>query len=214
MKRIFSLFLLLAMCLSVVACGQDPGSQAEQDRAKTPAGVIGKDMKGEVCIKEKNAGKIIEKVELTADNWQDYLEVFSYEQITIERDAFGEVISEDTRVVYLLGPKTQRYHTFSDDTAIEFYHKAIGERIVYEIAYDGARVDEGFHLDDYEFSRIIGAIYFLDIPEEVIVRTQWGDDHGEATFKIGDTSLVQTFYISTPTNAVRAWGNTFEKYMN
>lgn len=214
MKRIFSLLLLLAMCLSVAACGQDPGSQAEQERAKTPAGIIGKDMHGGPCIKDKKAGKIIEKVELTADNWQEYIEVFSYEETTIERDSFGEVIAEYTLTYHLLGAKTERYHTFSGDTAIEFFHKATGERKVLEFHFAGARVEEGFRLEDYAFSRIMGAIYFLDIPEEVIIRTQWGDDHGEASFKIGDSSLVCTFYISIPTNTIKEWGNTFEQYMN
>ena len=214
MKRIISLFLLLAMCLSAAACGQHPGSQAEQEHAKTPAGIIGRDMHGEPCIKDKKAGKIIEKVELTADNWQDYIEVFSYEETTIERNTFGDVTTEYTLTYHLLGAKTQRYHTFSDDTAIEFIHKVTGERVVYEFHYTGARVEEGFRLEDYAFSRIMGAIYFLDIPEEVIIRTQWGDDHGEASFKIGDASLVCTFYISIPTNTIKAYGNTFEQYMN
>ena len=171
-------------------------------------------MNGEACIKDKNAGKIIERVELTADNWQDYIEACSYEDITIERDSFGDVISEYRKTVYLLGPKTERYHTFSSNTAIEFYHKVTGERKVYEFYYDGAHVEAEFDLADYEFSRITGAIYFFDIPEEVIIRTQWGDEHGEAKFKIGDASHATTYHIMTRTNTIRNWGNTFEKYMN
>lgn len=210
MKKVFILILTVLFCL----CGCGGNGENSSDGSKIPAGVVGKDLNGEVCIKERNAGKIMESVELTAENWQDYLEVFSYEKVQIERDSFGEIISEYRDTVYLLGAKTDRYHGFSSPTAIELFHKETGERKVLEFYHEGAYVDAEFDLNDYEFSRITGTIFFIDIPEEVVIRTQWGDDHGEATFKIGDSSHARTFYIMTPTKSIRSWFNDFEQYMD
>lgn len=210
MRKVFILVLTVLLCLS--GCGGN--SESSSSGNKTPAGVVGKDLNGEVCIKEKNAGKIMESVELTAENWQDYLEVFSYEKVQIERDSFGEITSEYRKTVYLLGAKTDRYHGFSHPTAIELFHKETGERKVLEFYHEGAYVDAEFDLNDYEFSRITGTIFFIDIPEEVVIRTQWGDDHGEATFKIGDSSHARTFYIMIPTKSIRNWFNNFEQYMD
>jgi len=207
-----ALFLTVLLFVSLVACGGSDSGTATGSR--TQADVIGKDLNGDVCIKEKKFGEIIEKVELTPENWQDYLHIFSYEQVTIERDVFGEIISEYTNTVNLLGAKTDRYHGFSHPTAIELIHKETGERKVLEFYHEGAYVDAEFDLNDYEFSRITGTIFFIDIPEEVIIRTQWGDDHGEATFKIGDASHARTFYIMTPTKSIRSWFDNFEQYMD
>ena len=210
MKKVVILILTVLLCLS--GCGAN--SESSSSGNKTPAGVVGKDLNGEVCIKEKNAGKIMESVELTAENWQYYLEVFSYEKVQIERDSFGEITSEYRKTVYLLGAKTDRYHGFSYPTAIELFHKETGERKVLEFYHEGAYVDAEFDLNDYEFSRITGTIFFIDIPEEVVIRTQWGDDHGEATFKIGDSSHARTFYIMTLTKSIRSWFEGFEQYMD
>ena len=214
MKKLIAWCVVMLLSISLVACGSSANNENSTGDRKIPAGVVGKDLNGETCIKEKKFGTLIEKVELTADNWQDYLHLFSYDEVTIERDAFGEIVSEYTNPVTVLGVKSSRYHTFSSHTAIELFHKETGGRKVYEFYYNGAHVDAEFDLADYEFSRIQGEIYFFDIPEEVIIRTQWGDEHGEATFKIGDSSHARTFHIITYTNTIRLWGNEFERYMN
>ena len=214
MKKLIAWCVVMMLSISLVACGSSANNENSIGDRKIPAGVVGKDLNGEICIKERNAGKIMESVELTAENWQDYLEVFSYEEVQIERDSFGEITSEYRRTVYLLGAKTDRYHGFSHSTAIELFHKETGERTVLEFYHSGAFVDAEFDLNDYEFSRITGTIFFIDIPEEVVIRTQWGDDHGEATFKIGDSSHAKTFHIMTPTKSIRSWFEGFEQYMD
>ena len=99
MRKVFILVLTVLLCLSGCAGNSESSSSGN----KTPASVVGKDLNGEVCIKEKNAGKIMESVELTAENWQDYLEVFSYEKVQNERDSFGEITSEYRNTVYQIG---------------------------------------------------------------------------------------------------------------
>ena len=77
MKKVFALFLALLLCFSLTACGG--GREVISGFDGTPA------------LNRNLIGNHIERVELTVDNWSDYIKEYSYDVELIEKDAFGEV---------------------------------------------------------------------------------------------------------------------------
>ncbi len=190
MKKFIALLLSVAMFLSLVACGNDTATDAQKNEDAEEAEeeeeesiTIEKD--GVVYIRQSKFGELLERVELTTENWKDYIKVYSGVEETIHKDAFGEVVSTESTTFYYIGADNERYHQFQD-AVIELKNKETGELTVYDLAGNGSMlsqscyVTEDFNLDDYECTRIKGRLYFVDLPEEAILSPvpNWDYDCG------------------------------------
>lgn len=158
MKRLMALVLALIICLSMAACS-NMGTATE---------LVGKDDSGNPCINSSQFKTIIEKVELTAENWQEYLGVYSYEE-----PASGE--GEEPTTYYYIGTEATKYHSFLTNSILKLKNKETGHVAEYNLTLSGALVGSTFSLDDYEFVEIDATLYYLDIPEEVILKDEDGD---------------------------------------
>ena len=88
MKKLFALLLAAVMCQSLVACGG--GKSVVSGFEGTPA------------LSMKSIADHIERVELTVDNWKDYIKEYSYDVEMVEKDAFGEITKREKMTVYRL----------------------------------------------------------------------------------------------------------------
>ena len=76
---------------------------------------------------------------------------------------------------YILGGKEDKFYAF-DEFAIEFKNKETGELTVFSAIFGKApEVTADFPLEQHECTRIKGAMYFFDVPEEVSTANQYGD---------------------------------------
>ena len=166
MKKWMAILLVAVMCLSLAACGSSSGS-----------GGGGRDVisgfDGSPALNLNTVGKHITRVELTVDNWKEYIKEYSYTVEVVERDAFDEITKQETVTVYRLGYGTDKYHCLS--ATIELKHKQtdkiilLGETLPGNLVKDiNAVHTEPLHLDEYECTRIKGYIYFIDYPEETL----------------------------------------------
>ena len=180
MKKALSLILALVLCLSLCACGNvEQNSQPQKPNSDNTSNDSASQTEGEALLLQDSVeGTIInirrfnelwETVELTTENWMDYIEVCTYTREKVERDAFGEIVSTETVTYHELGAKGDRYYNFRD-FVIELKNKTTGELETYKGTNDAwiPGVEEDFRLDEYECTRIKGTIYFVDIPEEAV----------------------------------------------
>ena len=175
MKKALSLLLALVLCLSLCACGGegpdiqmpngDNTSQTEGD-----ALIVQNPESGMPMINIKRFNELLVTVELTAENWMDYLEVCTYSREKVEKDAFGEIVSTETITHYELGAKGNKCYNFRE-FVIELKNKTTGELETYNGHNDAyvPEVEEDFCLDEYECTRIKGTLYLVDIPDGAIV---------------------------------------------
>ena len=186
MKRTLSLILALLLCLCLLACDrgtQNPDSDNEgsgnTDSINTPqtdssALVLHDDDIG-VYINQERFHEIVTTVELTVENWAEYIEVCTYTKEVVTKDAFDEIVSTETVIWYELGAKNEQYYHFRD-FVIELKNKSTGELETYRgDASNGPNVSEDFNLDEYECTRIKGMLYLIDVPEEAIFQLKDGD---------------------------------------
>ena len=192
MKKVLSTILALVMCLTLCACGDnannDGTSQTEGESL-----VVQNPDNGKPMINALRFYELLVKVELTTENWMDYIEVCSYTAKTIEKDAFGEIISTETNTYYELGAKGNNYYTFYD-FVIELKNGTTGELITCGSNIDcSLDVAEDFSLDKYECTRIQGILYLVDIPDEAIAVYP---DIGVRGFSVGfsDISYGPPYY--------------------
>ena len=180
MKKALSLILALVLCLSLCACGggyvDTPSTTDANNNVINGQGTADHQEKGIVryneeegyfFINQERFSEIYTVVELTTENWQDYLEVYSWEHTTTETDAFGEVTSQNTVTKHSIGAKGGKYYYFIN-FAIELKNKETGELASYFGMVGQATWLENFSLDQYECTRIKGTLYLIDIPEEAI----------------------------------------------
>lgn len=158
MKRLIALVLALIICLSMAACS-NMGMATE---------LVGKDDSGNPCINYSQFKTIIEKVDLTAENWKEYLAVYSYEEPASDE-------GEEPTVHYYIGTEATKYHAFMTNSILKLKDKETGHVAEYNLGLSGATVSSVFSLDDYEFVEIDATLYYLDIPEEVILKDEDGD---------------------------------------
>ena len=108
----------------------------------------------------------VEFVDLTTENWKEYIKVYSYsyEEEKVEKDVFGDIVSSEvvTHTGQLLGAGNERYHSFVKAN-IELKDKTTGELTVYNLGREGVKVGEDFNLDNYECTRINGKLCFLKV---------------------------------------------------
>lgn len=123
------------------------------------------------CINYLRFAECVEIVELTADNWKDYIKVYSY--------------SDKATTHYQLGAGNERYHQF-DAVSIELKHLSTGEVISYEFDFDGVNdIPEDLNLDNYECISIQGYLYFVDVPNEAITFRTEGFEEYYGFFRVG-----------------------------
>ena len=200
MKKALSLTLALVLCLSLCACGG--GSNIGGANTNTTASqeediVLYNEEEGYVFINQKRFSELYTVVELTTENWQDYLEVYSREPTTTETDAFGEIVSQETKTKYAIGAKGGKYF-YTQGLAIELKDKETGELMTRSVI-NGEQLDvtKDFSLDQlYECTRIKGTLYLIDLPEETILE----DKYGKRWVNIGYSDI--------------GWGPTFACYIS
>ena len=165
MKKALSLILALVMCLSLCACGDSADTPSTtDDNNNTDVSLIIYDKKGTPCLNARKIDEFVETIELTTDNWREYIKVYSYEVEKVKKDAFGEIVSTETITYNQLGAGNEQQHCF-EDVVIELKDKATGEMITYVFDYAGHIIKKEFNLDNYECIRIKGYLHFINFPE-------------------------------------------------
>jgi len=195
------------MCFALAACG-----------AKT----VVSGFEGTPALNMSSVDEHISRVELTLDNWKDYIREYSYEVEIVERDAFDEITKQETMTVYRLGYGTEKYHCLN--ATIELKHKQTGEMILLGESYPANIVEdmgavqlEPFHLDEYECTRIKGYIYFIDYPEEVMekvlnVYDRWCYDTANAEIIITSSSLEGSWAVDSDAKMIESNSDDWKKY--
>lgn len=234
MKKLIALLLAAVMCLYLCACGSketpntndnnEPSgnnsatngtvSDTDNDNAEngdttTENPVLLYDHKGDPYINKMVLPDLVETIELTTENWHEYIKVYSYDTETVEKDAFGEIVSSEKNTWYKLGAGSERYHLFNG-VAIELKDKATGELKVYEFDYNGYSISVDFNLEGYECTRIQGNLYFLNFPDEVFAEAAWiglGEMQGEMLI-----AYSGGFTLEAGTNAIFVQPNIIEYF--
>lgn len=208
MKKLLALLLAAVMCLSLVACGG--GKEVVSGFEGNPA------------LSMKSIDEHIDRVELTVDNWKDYIKEYSYDVEMVEKDAFGEVTKRETLTLYRLGYGAERYHCLS--ATIELKHKQtgeillLGESLASNIVEDICAVQlEPFRLDEYECTRIKGYMYFVDYPEEVMekvvtVYDRWSPYQANATITIASSSFEGSWDVDRDAKVIESNSDDWKKY--
>ncbi|MBQ8621890.1 MAG: hypothetical protein IJ422_06215 [Oscillospiraceae bacterium] len=224
MKKLLALLLAAVMCFSFVACGSEetPNANANNETLGNNSatnGTVGDtgnnntetgdnttenpvllyDHKGAPYINKMILPDLVETIELTTDNWHEYIKAYSYDTETVEKDTFGEIVSSEKSTWYRLGAGNERYHLF-DGVAIELKDKSTGELTIYEFDYNGYSISADFNLDNYECTRIQGSLYFLNFPDDVFAETDWiglGEMQDEMLI-----AYFGGFTLDTGTNAI------------
>ena len=191
MRKIFALLLALVICLSLAACGEtenpdnggNTGNITNDDNTKeteTEGLVLTDGEEGYTFINQARFHELVEVVELTLDNWKDFIAICSYTEEEVERDAFDEIVSTQTSTTREFGAKGEKFY-YMHSIAIELKDKSNGELTVYEMGGPVAvEVGEDFDLEQYECTRIKGQVCLLDVPEEAI----WLDEDGGRHFTV------------------------------
>ena len=227
MKNIISLFLCAALIASLAACSKDTAadipinasptasadtSAVENTEEKEPELII--TINDTPCINAERFPELVETVELTTENWRDYIgfEFISYQYET--KNAFGEVTETTTYTGRHTVVKTDKYYqiigTEENPAAIELQHRTTGN--VKMLALEGADFlytsavqnagDSYFeenNLDNYDCLRIQGTLYIVDIPQEVL--TDSGDDFVGLMFSVvRENTDVGTFGVTQTTH--------------
>ncbi len=208
MKKILALLLAAVMCLSLVACGG--GKEVVSGFDGTPA------------LNLNSVDKHITRIELTVDNWKDYIKEYNYDIKMVEKDAFGEITKEEMVTVYRLGYGTEKYHCLS--ATIELKHKQTGEIITFGAALASNIVEdiyavrfEPFNLDEYECTRIKGYIYFVDYSDEVIdevlnVYDRQSAYLPNASINVSSSSFEGTWYVDYEAKVIESNSDDWKDY--
>ena len=184
MKQALSLILVLALCLSVCACRRKENPEPTDTfptapgSADTPPIVIDGLLEGTDITVQKFL-EYLEPVALTTENWKEHFKVYaysySYDEVKVDRDDFGEIVSTETITHtgngYAFGAGNEKYHWYNN-VVIELLNKKTGETVVYKLGpYEQANdisVEKDFNPDDYECTRIKGSIYYFSFPVGVL----------------------------------------------
>ena len=165
MKKALSLILALVMCLSLCACGGGNNNTQSDDKTPNPNDntvtgeevtdgttdnnerkpLIYYDADGAVHIDTEVFPECLEYVDLTTDNWREYIKAYSYsyEEEKVEKDVFGEIISTEvvTHTGRVLAVDNERYHSHGVIN-IELKDKSTGELTIYSLGNMGKTIGE------------------------------------------------------------------------
>ena len=212
MKKVVLFLLAALMCLSFVACESDELLITVPDPVH--------DL---LAINANRFGECIDEVvELTVENWKDYIGVFSYTEDVVEKDAFGEVISTQTVEHRIIGVETDRYHR-CEEVVIELKNTETEELIVFQLNGDyrlllenhgnfiaNSEKVKNFDISKYECTRIKGRIYFVTLPEgsiEVIEDEKSQTAHRRINVCKPDLTLNISYTIDSLTKEIYHNGN-------
>ena len=220
MTKLIAILLTFALCLSLCACGAEPAPEMDEDpideiieettEETGPDPLVLYDEAEDYCfINQERVGEIMESVELTTDNWADYIGVCTFTKEIVTKDTFGEVISEISEPHTVLGARQERYYHLRD-FAIELQDKATGETRIIEGQFE--ELDEGFDLSRYDCTRIKGTIYFLDVPEEAI----WESDqsNGDADIRVRGFTVRYADIGYGPPMGYLLWGYAMDGFFH
>ena len=174
MKKIISLILALMLCLSLVACGHGEPLASIDNNPTVNNNSQNNNADADWLIREERINvlkfrEVVEIVELTTANWNEHFRVYtySYTEEQVNKDDFGEVVSTET-ITHdgrAFGAGNTRYHWY-DNVVMELKDKATGELFVLKFSEHEERndieVDKDFDPANYECTRIIGSIYYLN----------------------------------------------------
>jgi len=163
MKKALVLIMTLIMALMLAACG----GAGDGDSST----LIKEDDQGHPYIADKKMGSIIEKHELTADNWRDYIKIVTYKYTEKTVDDFGDVVDETTFSETVIGLDNERYHCLDSAAAIKLKNKTTGNEFTVELPCLASHllgIERVENLDDYDLVKVQGNVYYLDLPEEVL----------------------------------------------
>lgn len=176
MKKMISLLLVIGLILCLCACSKKPNQQPTAESTTVqptePPLVIRAD-DGTVYIDVEQFTDLWEVVELTTENWRDYIKVYSFDREKVETDTFGDVVSRETETITVLGAGNERYHYFKG-VAVELKDKETGELTTYEFYGFGKELGEPLDLERYDCTRIKGQLIFVELPEEAIFEADDG----------------------------------------
>ena len=229
MKNIISIFLCTALIVSLAACSKDTATDnsintsttagadttiVENAKEKEPELIITiNDTPG---INAERFPELVETVELTTENWRDYIDFafFTYHDET--KNAFGEVIETTAYTSRHIIVKTDKYYqivgTEEKPAAIELQHRTTGKSeilalegtdFLYTFSYSnvGESYFEENKMDNYDCLRIQGTLYIVDIPQEVLIDS--GDDFVGLMFSvIKENTAVGYFGVTSTTHKI------------
>ena len=200
MKKIILNLITLAMCLCLCACNQNNGSGSTDNNQNVNLKSVLFTKDGVVSIKYNKFGKLIERIELTTDNWKDYVKVYSYEEKRVSYDAFGEVVSTEVSTLYTLGPGNERYYQFYD-AVIELKDKNTGELVTYYLTPEADEITQEFNLDNYDCTRIKGILYFVNLPKEALHSPlpMWNYATG---FQLASDGMTEPYRVNTSSKII------------
>ena len=180
MKKIISLLLIVLMGISLCACGK---------RIYLT--------NGNIIVPKKELATYITKVELTTENWTDYIEVV--EKTEEHKNAFGDVVSTTTQNEWVIKNAQMSYF---DGFAMELTVNETGEKVIMKGAAGRltpeSNIDwfyfQNFTMDDLTCSRVIGVLYILNAPEDIQSIDEYGNEviyvlHQNGGFPLIDSDL-------------------------
>ena len=151
MKKLFALLLVVVMCFSLVACGEKDQTKIEVNGEKVSVSLHGEC----ILLSEEQMMSYAKVVELTTENWSDYLSVQYNGTHTIidvtEAGAFPFVWLNDTDYKH---------------NKIEFKDKKTGEIHSITIGLDVPKEERTVEELDLEFVSSESKLVLFDIPEE------------------------------------------------
>lgn len=176
MKKIIALLLAVVMCFSLVACGGDKETSNNNEPQE-------------------------ETIEITIDNWQNYLEIKEYFDFYYVTNEFGVPIKAHPNLRVLLTLKEEYRDYLYSDFAVEFNADYCAKDVVYN--YD----DFTFEIKDCESQTNI------QIDESQFVRGETGTLMGEIIHydKIVDNK-VESKYIELDAcvlYGIKGWGTSY-----
>ena len=195
-----------------------PASEYErlhEEYAKTMVVIPGFD--GTPALNAVLVSEHIDRIELTVDNWKDYIKVYQYDVEVVEKDAFGEVISTETKTITRLGSGTEQYYCL--DATIELQNKETGEFITYDGTGHDFILRDLIDLDAYECTRIKGYLYFFDFTDEVMEEVlnkygNWDSNNGSAEIQVTDSGFEGTWRVDCEGKVIENGSGSWSDYFD
>ncbi len=125
MKKWIALLLVAIMCFSLAACGENKETSNNNEPQEETS---------------NNNEPQEETIEITIDNWQDYMEINQYLGVLHQMNSFGEV-SKTSLTLYTLLELKEEYSNYKADVAAEYNMDYCVSDIIY-------------NLDDFSFELI------------------------------------------------------------
>ena len=141
MKKLIALLLAAVMCLSLAACGSSEVETNTDDSQELDTEISQQDEEQTENTDEESEDVEAEPqeqtIEITLDNWQEYLEINQYLSVNYAANEFDEVTGTYLELFTILEPK-EAYSYYTVDVAVEY-------------SVDYCTSDISYNLDDFSF---------------------------------------------------------------